>query len=39
MSMTMKVTLWTLYILVLVGAAYLVNEGFYMWRFWTWVLG
>jgi len=33
-----KILLWTSYVLFLVGVAYLVTEGFYMWRFWKWVL-
>ena len=38
MSKKVKVTLWLLYTLCLVGAAYLVTEGFYIANFWKWVL-
>lgn len=34
-----RTMLWTGYTLFLIGIAYLVTEGFYMARFWVWVLG
>jgi len=34
-----KIILWSSYVLFLIGIAYLVTEGFYMVRFWMWILG
>ena len=34
-----KLLLWTCYVLFLIGVAFLVTEGFYMAKFWAWVLG
>ena len=37
-SKKMKVSVWAIYILSLIGTAYLISEGFYMYHFWRWVL-
>jgi len=34
-----RIILWSSYTLFLIGVAFLVTEGFYMAKFWAWVLG
>lgn len=38
MTIGIKITFWTIYTLILIGVAYLIDESFYIYHFWKWVL-